>query len=167
MSAPQDNGTTNAGADPESTSQVSDLYAPRQAKILSHNLAIIQTADDTPPPSTQGLPPLPQPGYRSPDDPIGNPDPIPIGYFLDPNAPPGTYDHIPGIYSRQSMQERSDILFKEMLRRFEQATDEADEAARTIATELLRWSGLPLLFRAFAHVGRTIHQTARIYYALE
>ncbi|KAH0284051.1 hypothetical protein M436DRAFT_66920 [Aureobasidium namibiae CBS 147.97] len=131
MSTPQDEKMTAAGANTVSSSQ---------------------DAGDNVSPPARDRPAASQVSQTNPNDPIGNPDPIPLGYSLDSDAPPGTYDHLdmdPGINLDENMENMFKDSYEEMLGHFGQGNDEAAEA---IAAELLLWSNLPVLYRAYAHI---------------
>lgn len=136
MSTPQDNKMATAGAENASTSQIcyqSTTKTRTQAIQCSNEHVTTQDAGEksASPAQDRTSGPSVSQTNTNPDDPVGNPDPIPLGYSLDPDAPPGTYDHLdmyPGINLRQNMENAFKLSFEEMLGHFGQANDEAAEA---------------------------------------
>jgi hypothetical protein len=83
---------------------------------------------------------------------IGNPDPLPLGYSLDPDAPPGTYDHLdayPGTNLHQNLENMFKNSFEEMINNFELSNH---GAAEVIATKLLQWGNLNVVHRSLVHI---------------
>ncbi|KAG9525410.1 hypothetical protein KCU93_g5799, partial [Aureobasidium melanogenum] len=86
------------------------------------------------------------------NDPVGNPNPLPIGYEIRGLAKPGQYDHVdmyPGIDLNENLENAFKAQYRDMLAMFEQGKS---EAAEDLAHQLLLWGNLPVLYRVYAHI---------------
>jgi hypothetical protein len=89
---------------------------------------------------------------RNSDDPIGNPDLGPPGHNLNPNRQPGENPHLDmplSVNHQKRLDNAFKLTFESMIENFEKGHDKAAEA---LATELLLWGNLPILYRTYAHI---------------